>query len=90
MTYQKVKFYGTRYEVYYNYFLFKYKHAYSPADLNTYIMKDILVALEPTDSIYARIFYRELSDLVKVTKHYKDTTLFMDKLCQLYEVQSLD
>lgn len=88
--YQKVRFYRSRYDVYYNYFLFKYKYAYSPANLNTYIMKDILEALDPTDSIFARIFYRELSDLVKVTKHYKDTTLFMDKLCQLFKVQSLD
>lgn len=90
MTYQKVRFCRNRYDVYYNYYVFKYKHAYSPSSLNTYIMKDILEALEPTDSIYARIFYCELSDLVKVTKRYKDTTLFVEKLRQLFKVQSLD
>lgn len=89
MSCQKVEFFRTKYDVYYNYFVFKYKHNYSPSTLNTFIMKDILNVMEPADSIYARIFYKELNDLVKVTKHYKDTTLYVERIHHLFEVQSL-
>lgn len=86
--YQKSEICGNKYNVYLNYFIYKYKCLYAPEKLNDYIMRDVLVNLHKTDSIYARIFYRELNSIIKITKQYKDSKTFIEKIKDLPDFQN--
>lgn len=77
---QKFKLCENKYDAYLNYFIYKYAYHYTPVQLNNYIMKDIVDNLHDSDTIYARIFYRELQSLIKITKRYKDTSVFIEKI----------
>lgn len=88
MTYQKPEICGNKYNVYLNYFIYKYKCLYAPEKLNDYIMRDVLVNLHKTDSIYVRIFYRELNSIIKITKRYKDSKTFIEKIKDLPDFQN--
>lgn len=83
----KHKICGNKYDIYMNYFIYKYKYMYEPNKLNDYIMTEILNNLHNSDTIYARIFYRELDNLTKITKRYKDTKVFVKRIKDLLDFQ---
>lgn len=74
----KVK-YTNKYNIFLNYFIYKYTYNYSGILLCKFIIKDITKALEASDKLYYQIFLTELNQLVVTTNCYKNLKIFLDK-----------
>lgn len=61
-----------------NYFILKYKYNYTPLQLSSFIVESVPAIIDETMGKFQQFFYDQLSNLIDITKHYKDLKDYLD------------